>query len=84
MTGRWGGGRGDGAPLGGGQGPRRRWAGGNGTARRWLVGAGGAPAIGVTGEVPAKGQPETVTSCHSPPFRLRLLPLAWPGEVSLT
>ena len=30
----------------------------------------------------AEAQPETVTSCHSPPFRLRLLPWAWPGAVS--
>ena len=25
---------------------------------------------------------ETGTSCHRPPFRLRLLPLAWPGALS--
>jgi hypothetical protein len=25
---------------------------------------------------------DAVTSCQTPPFRLRLLPLAWPGAVS--
>ena len=29
-------------------------------------------------------QPDTVTSCQSPPLRLRLLPKAWPGAVSPT
>jgi hypothetical protein len=29
-----------------------------------------------------RAQPETVTSCQRPPFRLRLLPWAWPGAVS--
>ena len=27
-------------------------------------------------------QRDAVTSCQTPPFRLRLLPLAWPGAVS--
>ncbi len=30
----------------------------------------------------AAAQPGTVTSCHSPPLRLRLLPKAWPGKMS--
>ena len=30
----------------------------------------------------AASHPEARTSCHSPPFRLRLLPLAWPGAES--
>jgi hypothetical protein len=30
----------------------------------------------------ALAQPEATTSCHRPPFRLMLLPLAWPGPLS--
>jgi 23S rRNA (uridine2479-2'-O)-methyltransferase len=52
----------------------------------------GAGFLGVVLDRPASpgsasslgGQPEGVTSCHSPPLMLRLLPLAWPGAVSLT
>src|SRR5215472_7577656 len=47
------------------------------------VGAEGP--VGRTGGLDAAAaQPDTVTSCHSPPLRLRLLPKAWPGAVSPT
>ena len=32
--------------------------------------------------VPGASYRETGTSCHRPPLRLRLLPLAWPGAES--
>ena len=35
-------------------------------------------------DIRAAAQPDTVTSCQSPPLRLRLLPKAWPGAVSPT
>src|SRR5690348_14701566 len=72
------GGRGElGAPQ-----PRRR-----GARKRPAEDRAGAQGPGGrTGRGPnsAAAQPGTVTSCHSPPLRLRLLPKAWPGAVSPT
>jgi len=45
------------------------------------AGARGGPGGGLDATA---AQPGTVTSCHSPPLRLRLLPKAWPGAVSPT
>ena len=64
---------------------------GTGGCARWchlaLVGVPEGPRL-APGQVGAGGvaervpYPETGTSCHTPPLRLMLLPLAWPGALS--
>jgi hypothetical protein len=49
-------------------------------------GVGVAPAVAgladLVGSGHYPGQPVIGTSCQRPPFRLRLLPPAWPGALS--
>ena len=53
-----------------------------GTSSRSQLGRVLQAAIPATLAGIAAFQRDAVTSCQTPPFRLRLLPLAWPGAVS--
>ena len=53
-----------------------------GTSSRSQLGRVLPPAIPATLAGIAAFQRDAVTSCQTPPFRLMLLPLAWPGAVS--
>ena len=53
-----------------------------GTSSRSQLGHVPQAAIPATLAGIAAFQRDAVTSCQTPPFRLMLLPLAWPGAVS--
>jgi hypothetical protein len=56
----------------------------HGAATRTQHPAGGSWLASEDTDIRVMTEPDTVTSCQSPPLRLRLLPKAWPGAVSPT